>query len=204
MTEKLIGREYECGELERCLESDRSELIIVYGRRRIGKTFLIEQYFEKHFDFWFVGVRGLTTKNQLRRFAKVLKEYSGISSYHFSDWFDAFDALQDYLEHLPADRKRIVFIDEMPWMDSGRSNFVVALENFWNGWAMSRENVMMIATGSATSWMRTNWLETRADFMPGSHASCILHLLRCVKRRNIWKIEGCSGTGIRYCNLICC
>ena len=116
MTEKLIGREYECGELERCLESDRSELIIVYGRRRIGKTFLIEQYFEKHFDFWFVGVRGLTTKNQLRRFAKVLKEYSGISSYHFSDWFDAFDALQDYLEHLPADRKRIVFIDEMPWM----------------------------------------------------------------------------------------
>ena len=94
MTEKLIGREYECGELERCLESDRSELIIVYGRRRIGKTFLIEQYFEKHFDFWFVGVRGLTTKNQLRRFAKVLKEYSGISSYHFSDWFDVFDAVQ--------------------------------------------------------------------------------------------------------------
>lgn len=97
MTEKLIGREYECDELKRCLESDRSELVIVYGRRRIGKTFLIEQYFEKHFDFWFVGVRGLTTKNQLRRFAKVLKGHSGVSSYHFSDWFDAFDALQDYL-----------------------------------------------------------------------------------------------------------
>ena len=174
MTEKLIGREYECGELERCLESDRSELIIVYGRRRIGKTFLIEQYFEKHFDFWFVGVRGLTTKNQLRRFAKVLKEYSGISSYHFSDWFDAFDALQDYLEHLPADRKRIVFIDEMPWMDSGRSNFVVALENFWNGWAMSRENVMMIATGSATSWMRDKLVGNKG----GLHArvTCQLHL----------------------------
>ena len=133
MTEKLIGREYECEELKRCLESDRSELVIVYGRRRIGKTFLIEQYFEKHFDFWFVGVRGLTTKNQLRRFAKVLKEYSGVSSYHFSDWFDAFDALQDYLTHLPDGKKKVVFIDEMPWMDSGRSNFVVALENFWNG-----------------------------------------------------------------------
>ena len=153
MTEKLIGREYECEELKRCLESDRSELVIVYGRRRIGKTFLIEQYFEKHFDFWFVGVRGLTTKNQLRRFAKVLKEYSGVSSYHFSDWFDAFDALQDYLEHMPDGKKKVVFIDEMPWMDTQRSNFVNALETFWNGWGNRRTDIMLIATGSATSWM---------------------------------------------------
>ena len=174
MTEKLIGREFECDELKRCLESDRSELVIVYGRRRIGKTFLIEQYFEKCFDFWFVGVRGLTTKNQLRRFAKVLKGYSGVSSYHFSDWFDAFDALQDYLEGLPDDKKTVVFIDEMPWMDSGRSNFVVALENFWNGWAMSRENVVMIATGSATSWMRDKLVGNKG----GLHAriTCQLHL----------------------------
>ena len=65
-----------------------------------------------------------------------------------------FYALEEYLSSLPADRKRIVFIDEMPWMDSGKSIFVSALENFWNGWAMSQRNIMLIATGSATSWMK--------------------------------------------------
>ncbi len=49
--EKLIGREAERREIDRCLKSDRSELVIVYGRRRIGKTFLIEQHFNQTFDF---------------------------------------------------------------------------------------------------------------------------------------------------------
>ncbi len=174
MTDKLIGREAEMGELAHCKQSDRSELVIVYGRRRVGKTFLIEQYFEKTFDFWYVGVHGLNTKNQLRRFAKTLKGYSHKSSYKFGDWFDAFDALQDYLATLPDDRKKTVFIDEMPWMDTGRSDFVVALENFWNGWAMSQENVMLIATGSATSWMRDKLVSNQG----GLHAriTCQIHL----------------------------
>ena len=174
MNEQLIGRKYECEELERCLNSGRSELVIVYGRRRIGKTFLIEQYFKEKFDFWFVGVHGLSTKEQLRRFAKILKRYSGVSKYSFSGWFDAFDALEEYLETLPSDHKKVIFIDEMPWMDTGRSNFVVALENFWNGWAMSRRNIMLIATGSATSWMREKLIGNQG----GLHArvTCQLHL----------------------------
>ncbi len=174
MTSKLIGREIEIEELSRCMESDRSELVIVYGRRRVGKTFLIEQYFEKEFDFWYVGVHGLNTKQQLRRFARTLKTYSGAQSYKFNDWFDAFDALQDYLTSLPSQGKRVVFIDEMPWMDTGRSDFVVALENFWNGWAMSQENVVMIATGSATSWMRDKLVGNQG----GLHAriTCHIHL----------------------------
>lgn len=174
MEEQLIGREYECEELSRCLSSGRSELIIVYGRRRIGKTFLIEQYFKGTFDFWFVGVHGLSSKDQLRRFAKVLKRYSGVSQYTFSNWFDAFDALEEYLESFSKDGKKIIFIDEMPWMDTGRSNFVVALENFWNGWAMSKRNIMLIATGSATSWMRDKLIGNQG----GLHAriTCQLHL----------------------------
>ncbi len=174
MAEKLIGRERECEELKRCVESERSELVIVYGRRRIGKTFLVEQYFKAHFDFWFVGVHGLPTKKQLRRFAKTLKEFSHVSSYNFADWFDAFDALTDYLETLPSDRKKVIFIDEMPWIDTGKSNFVVALENFWNGWAMRRQDIMLIATGSATSWMRDKLVGNRG----GLHAriTCQLHI----------------------------
>ena len=144
--DKLIGRDKEHAELERCLNSDRSELVIVYGRRRIGKTFLIEEFFDREFDFKYVGAHGMTTRRQLNNFLNVLNSYSGKKFSHLSNWDEAFYALEEYLSSLPADRKRIVFIDEMPWMDSGKSIFVSALENFWNGWAMSQRNIMLIAT----------------------------------------------------------
>jgi len=92
--EKLIGRGAERREIDRCLKSDRSELVIVYGRRRIGKTFLIEQHFNQTFDFWYVGYRRIPTKEQLRRFGKALTKFSGGTKYKLSTWFEAFDALE--------------------------------------------------------------------------------------------------------------
>ncbi|MCD8210871.1 MAG: AAA family ATPase [Prevotella sp.] len=173
MTEKLILREYECGELKRCFSSGRSELVIVYGRRRIGKTFLVEQYFKNRFDFLYVGKHGLVSKQQLRRFAKVLRSYTHQKAYNFSDWFDAFDALEEYLETLP-NKKKVIFIDEMPWIDTRRSNFVVALENFWNGWAARRQDIMLIAAGSDYSWIKDKIVGNRG----GLHAriTCQLHI----------------------------
>ena len=55
MEQKLIARDRECSMLRDCMESDRSEFVIVYGRRRVGKTFLIDQYFKMNYDFSFVG-----------------------------------------------------------------------------------------------------------------------------------------------------
>ena len=172
--QKLVGRKSEREELNQCLKSNRSELVIVYGRRRIGKTFLIEQHFKQKFDFWYVGKQGVSTKEQLRQFSKTLANASGEQIKTFSNWFDAFEGLQDYLETLSAKRKKVVFIDEMPWMDRTHSNFVTALEGFWNGWAMRRGDIMMIATGSATSWMRDKLTGNKG----GLHArvTCQLHL----------------------------
>lgn len=172
--DNLIGREREKRELQRCLDSNRSELVIIYGRRRIGKTYLIGEFFKEKFDFSYVGAHGMKTRDQLRNFARVLKSYSGISYKPFKDWLDAFYALEDYLASIPNDHKKVVFIDEMPWMDSGRSNFVIALENFWNGWAMRQKNIMLIATGSATSWMKDKIVANKG----GLHAriTCNLHL----------------------------
>lgn len=169
----MVGREKECSELQRAVESNRSELVIVYGRRRIGKTYLIEEFFQRQFDFRYVGAHGMTTRQQLHNFAKVLASYSHQSYGQFKSWFEAFDALQDYLSELP-ERRKTVFIDEMPWMDSGRSTFVVALENFWNGWAMAQRNIMLVATGSATSWMRNKLVANRG----GLHGriTCSIHL----------------------------
>ena len=153
MTEPFVARERECAELQRCLDSTRSELAIVYGRRRVGKTYLIERFFADQYDFKFVGARGLSTRTQLINFARTLKKYSGQYIKPFTNWFDAFYALENYLETLPNGKKKVVFFDEIPWVDSQRSDFVSALEYFWNSWAVSQRNILFVATGSATSWM---------------------------------------------------
>ena len=174
MQDKLVSRKRECDELQRCLESDRSELVIISGRRRIGKTYLIDKFFNYKYDFTFVGEHKTPATVQIQNFMRAIHRHSKKQQPKAATWYDAFNALEDYLETLPSNRKKVIFIDEMPWMDTQRSNFVSALENFWNGWGNRRTDIMLIATGSATSWM--------ADKIEGNqgglHAriTCNLHL----------------------------
>lgn len=160
MRQCIIGREKEQAELERCMKSNRSEFVIVYGRRRVGKTFLVDSFFNSTFDFTFVGGHHLTKAKQLRLFAKSLKKSADLAKQPvFKDWMDAFDALEEYLESLPADRKKVIFIDELPWIDTPKSEFVEALESFWNGWGARRNDIVFIASGSASSWMMDKLVE---------------------------------------------
>lgn len=161
MGHKLIARNEECAIIENCLHSDKSEFLIICGRRRIGKTFLVDSYFHGKYDFTFVGSHKAKTAIQLRRFAKALKDFSGKTCPTFLDWYDAFDALTSYLTSLPNDKKKVIFIDEMPWIDTRRSTFVNALEDFWNGWANRRDDIFLIASGSATSWMADNLISNQ-------------------------------------------
>ena len=175
MKDKLISRKRECDELQRCLDSDRSELVIVYGRRRIGKTYLIDKFFNYKYDFTYVGEHNTPAKIQIQNFMRAIQKHSkSRKKQPASTWYDAFNALEDYLEKLPTDKKKVLFIDEMPWIDTQRSNFVSALENFWNGWANRRTDIVLIATGSATSWMA----DKIAGNKGGLHAriTCNLHL----------------------------
>ncbi len=142
------------------MNSARSEFVIVYGRRRVGKTFLVDNYFQGKYDFTFVGGHRLTKAKQLRAFAKALKKAARLNRQPiFADWMDAFDVLEEYLESLPAERKKVVFIDEMPWIDTPQSEFVEALECFWNGWGSRRRDLVFIASGSASSWMMDKLVE---------------------------------------------
>lgn len=160
MKQVIIGREKERAELDRCMKSVRSEFVIVYGRRRVGKTFLVDNFFGGTFDFSFVGGHGQTKGKQLRAFGKALKKYGQMAAQPaLSDWTEAFDALEEYLETLPAGRKKVIFIDEMPWIDTPRSEFVEALEGFWNGWGARRDDIVFIASGSASSWMMDKLVE---------------------------------------------
>ena len=118
----IIGRKGEMAELQRCFDSDRSELVIVYGRRRVGKTFLVDQFFNETYDFTFVGGHKLSQRIQLRNFAKALKQMTGERTMlKFADWFDAFDALEEYLSSLPTDRKRHLRISGMVGQHVGRT-----------------------------------------------------------------------------------
>ncbi|MBQ3656878.1 MAG: ATP-binding protein [Bacteroidales bacterium] len=152
--EKIIGRNFEYQQLTSCCNSSRSEFVIIFGRRRIGKTFLVRSFFNDKFDFQYTGARNMSPKQQLENFAASLQKYSK-SQFPLvpKDWYEAFRFLQNYLESLPKQRRKIIFIDEMPWIDSPKSLFVNALENFWNGFALMRDDIVLVACGSATSWM---------------------------------------------------
>jgi len=158
--QRIVGREAELKELQRCVDSNRSEFVIVYGRRRVGKTFLVDYFFDGRYDFSFVGGHRLSKEKQLRNFAKTLKKYANLEKQpKLKDWDDAFDALVEYLEGLPSDKRKVIFIDEMPWIDTPQSEFVAALETFWNSWGARRSDIIFVASGSASSWMMDKLVE---------------------------------------------
>ena len=147
--------------LREYIASPRSEFVAVYGRRRVGKTFLIRQAVNDNFSFYVTGLHDGNLSRQLIGFAVALQKYSHAEELSVdSDWMLAFHSLGRYLETLPAGPK-VVFIDEMPWMDTPKSGFSPALENFWNSWAAQRDDVKLIVCGSATSWMLNNLIHNR-------------------------------------------
>jgi AAA+ ATPase superfamily predicted ATPase len=148
----LVGRQYEQKLLLEIAHSDKSEFVAVYGRRRIGKTYLVRETFNYNFAFQHTGVQDAEKEVQLARFRKSLADAGMRKCPKLKDWFDAFDALGKFLEG-GGNGKKIVFIDEMPWMDTPKSGFLSALENFWNGWATMRRDIVLIVCGSATSWI---------------------------------------------------
>lgn len=148
----LIGRKEESGKLKALLKSDKSEFVAVYGRRRVGKTYLIRETFNYKFAFQHSGLAKGGLREQLQEFQNSLR----LSGYQRKsapkNWYEAFHQLEELLSE-SADERKVVFIDELPWLDTPRSNFVSALEHFWNGWASARRDIVLIVCGSATSWI---------------------------------------------------
>ena len=159
MQEKIIGREQERKKLQEYLATEKSEFITIYGRRRVGKTFFVRDVVGDQACFSLTGMENADLKDQLANFFFTLRRVFP-SAIHPRSWIEAFDELQTYLEQLPAGRK-ILFFDELPWLDTTRSKFVSALERFWNGWADGRGDVKMIVCGSATSWIIDNIINNR-------------------------------------------
>jgi len=156
--EKIIGRVYETEILAKALNSEEPEFIAVYGRPRIGKTFLIREFFGDRICFELTGVNQVSLKEQLKNFAFSLKKEMGLGIMPQvpETWFDAFSNLEQFLDSQVLKQKKgkkVVFIDELPWLNTPKSQFLAALEHFWNSYGSKRSNLILVVCGSAASWM---------------------------------------------------
>lgn len=161
-TNAIIGRKEECELLLRALRSPRSELIAVFGRRRIGKTFLIRNLYKEHIVLEWSGMYRGTLKDQLRNFHTVLPAKRRKLPIP-SDWMEAFMQVAKHLDEVVPRRargsaksrigKKVIFIDEFPWLDSRRSRFLSAFSNWWNSYASKRNDLVVVICGSAASYM---------------------------------------------------
>lgn len=174
MKQNIVGREYECERLDDCMLSNQAQLIIIYGRRRIGKTFLINEYFDHHFAFKITGAYNQSRKVQLHSFAAELTRKTGIKWKDPENWIQAFEDLRAYLEKSEPMEKQVVFFDEMPWLDSHKSYFLPAFEWFWNDWGSTRNNLVFIVCGSASSWLDEKFSENRGGLF--NRQTCRLYL----------------------------
>ena len=157
----IIGREKEIAILNEKLHSKNSEFVALFGRRRVGKTFLIRNLFEGKFTFCVTGISQATLSKQLLNFNTAIKAQH--PKYNFSDatnWFEAFQLTAKLIEK-SKQKKKVIFFDELPWFDTAHAKFITALEHFWNSWASARKDVLLIVCGSAASWMINKLINNR-------------------------------------------
>ena len=158
----MIGRKKEVSELLERYDREDAQFVAVYGRRRVGKTYLIDETFKGRITFRHAGVSPIKAvdetqvkpiKRQLQAFYYSLISHGMKKDHCPGDWLEAFFMLEMFLQEKEDGSRQLIFLDELPWMDTSKSGFITGLESFWNNWACHR-NVMLIVSGSANSWIR--------------------------------------------------
>ena len=162
MNYSITNRENEIEELENRYKSDRPEFVAIYGRRRVGKTYLINSLFNDRFTFKHSGLSPISDNaktNKSKMKSQLLNFYNSLVSQGMknatkpNNWLEAFFLLEQFLSNKESDKKMVVFLDEIQWLDTPKSNFITGLEAFWNGWVCYSHNILLIVCGSSTSWI---------------------------------------------------
>jgi type II secretory pathway predicted ATPase ExeA len=159
----IAGRDREMRKLQRALNSGKPEFIAVYGRRRVGKTFLIREFFNDKICFEIVGIHNATTQEQLINFSNSLTEAldANFPVQPPKSWQDAFTLLKTFLKNKRTKGKKVVFFDELPWLNTPWSGFLKHLENFWNSFGSKQKDLVLIVCGSAASWMIQHIMDSK-------------------------------------------
>ena len=160
---EVIGRHKIIKRIRRSLHSDKPELIALIGRRRVGKTFLIRETLKHDIVFQFTGLYQSNLREHLQRFSANLSREMEVPLplRTPSSWFEAFDMLAEFITNFKAGKKKVVFLDEFPWMATNRSRFLTAFTDFWNNYASTRKDLVIIICGSSASWMINKVLKSR-------------------------------------------
>lgn len=194
----MIGRETEQHKLQKALDRNRSQIVVVYGRRRVGKTFLVNEFFSNTFAFKHTAVSPETSatqkgmmKIQLQEFHYSLRQYGLSSDVRCPEnWSEAFHMLQEMLDRKSTGTNQVIFIDELPWMDTPRSGFLPAFEHFCNDWCLARKHVKLIACGSATSWIADEMLDSKGGLYDRVTTSIYVRPFTLGECREYFKSEG--------------
>ena len=163
----IVGRKREIEELRNLYESNKAEFVAIYGRRRVGKTFLVKEMFQDKMTFYHSGLspfdkeRKISMRDQIEAFYASLQRYGMEENSCPKSWMEAFRLLGELLDQIDDGKRQLIFIDELPWMDTPRSKFLMAFEHFWNTWGAWHDRVMLIVCGSATSWMLDNLINSK-------------------------------------------
>jgi len=165
MRYNIIGREKEISELEYLMQTDKSEFLAVYGRRRVGKSFLVDEVYGSAMAFRTVGIfikndelsEESYRQEQLRHFYDSLMDCGlPATCSRPTSWLEAFGLLKQLIRKKRAKRK-VIFLDELPWLAGPKSaDFIAELGFFWNNFAAVQRNIILVVCGSATSWMLDN------------------------------------------------
>lgn len=201
MKSLIIAREKEQALLGRLLEEPPAQFLAVYGRRRIGKTFLIREYFDDNFAFRHTAISPLEFQNkdekllykiQLEEFARSLEKYGANLNGPLDSWFDAFHKLENLLDRKRTKKKMVVFIDEMPWLDTAKSGFMSAFEHFWNDWGCAKHNLFLIVCGSATTWMLDKLINNKGGLYGRINREMHMHPFSLNETERYFKARGIS------------
>lgn len=193
MDNTFIGREAEIQQLQDIYNSGRAEFVTVYGRRRVGKTCLIQHFFNGCFSFSTTGIIGGSKSEQMYSFTSALI-HAGYAGGRPRSWLEAFDALKTVVDQQPTAKRHVIYIDELPCFDTPKSGFVNALGYFWNTWASLRSDVVLIVCGSATSWMIEHIIDNHGGLHNRSTHTIYLRQFHLAETEAYLKSRGINWT----------
>jgi len=174
---KVIGRTKEIETLEYCYNSAQSEFVAIYGRRRVGKTFLVRELFNDRITFYASGIFSEGIESQLTRWNQEIAGFDYDEINDADNWLDAFRNLNTIIEKITqsgSKHKKVIFLDEVSWLAADRkTGFLAGLDYFWNRWASGREDIMLIICGSASAWITDNIINSKG----GLHNRLTRHIL---------------------------
>ena len=188
---KIYGRDKQIQIFQELLNNKKPAFMAIYGRRRIGKTYLVTEFFkeQKCNFFHLTGVKKAKSSIQLENFKYALEAtYKKSEAASFTNWNQAFVSLSKEIKK--SKKKTVLFFDEVPWLTGGKSDFLLALDHFWNHYLSSDPNVICIVCGSSASWIIKKIIKGRYGFHHRLTHKIHLHPFDLYETEGFLKLSG--------------